>query len=50
MNETRGAGEATEACLGNIERHNGAVNAMITPLPDAARSEAAAADRAASEG
>ena len=42
--------EATEACLANIERHNGAVNAMITPLPDSARTDADAADRAASDG
>ncbi len=51
MSEPRSpAVDATEACLANIESHNCAVNAMITPLPESARIEAAAADRAASEG
>ncbi len=45
-----GARAAVEACLGNIERHNGAVNAMITTTADSARAEADACDRDAEAG
>jgi aspartyl-tRNA(Asn)/glutamyl-tRNA(Gln) amidotransferase subunit A len=47
---TTAARDALEACLDNVERHNGAVNAYVTVTADTAREQADAADKATADG
>jgi len=44
------AAELAELAIANIERLNPAINAVITPMPDAARAAAAACDAARARG